>query len=119
MGLSLDIANTRSGRRPSHVPAAISVPDSGQSAPKGGDKCTVIHGINMADEVLPPYVQFPSRAKEENYKLKAKTLTSFNQIKGQYGFGVQRFCDVGFGMNQKGGMTAKVFWYEVIFLCCT
>jgi hypothetical protein len=85
MALNLD-TSIQGGGRPSHVPTTSAVPDSGESAPKGGKKVTVIHGINFAGEALPPYIQFPTDAKKvENYKMRPEALQNFPQICGCFG----------------------------------
>jgi hypothetical protein len=108
MALFLD-ASLRGGGRPSHVPTSATVPESGASAPKGGKKVTVIHGINFAGEALPPYIQFPTDATNVgNYKLKKQLLPALPQVKARYGYSKVRSFDVGFGMNPKGKSSPAV-----------
>ena len=88
------------------------VPESGASAPKGGKKVTVIHGINFAGEALPPYIQFPTDATNvDNYKLKKQLLPTLPQVKARYGYSKVRSFDVGFGMNPKGKSSPAVVHY--------
>jgi hypothetical protein len=66
--------------------------------------------MNFADEVLPAYLQFPTKAKtEDRYRLKAQILSGFRQVKGRSGYpeGCYHWFDVGFGMNPKGKPTQQ------------
>jgi hypothetical protein len=108
MSISLDASTTRGGGRPSQVPDAVGVQGSGQAAPKSDAKVTGIFGMNFADEALPPYFQFPTKATSQSrYKLKAQLLLGFRQIEGRFGFSQSRYFDCGFGVNPKGKKTGK------------
>ena len=68
-------ATIQGGGRPSDIPSATMLPNTSTTAPKGARKVTVIHGINMAGEVMPPYIQFPTDSKDPSkYKLKSSML---------------------------------------------
>jgi hypothetical protein len=110
MSISLDASSTQGGGRPSQVPEANGVQGSGEAAPKSSNKVTGIFGMNFADEVLPAYLQFPTKAKtEDRYRLKAQILSGFRQVKGRFGYpeGRYHWFDVGFGMNPKGKPTQQ------------
>lgn len=108
MSLDLDISSTQAGGRPSNVPAANGVAGEGEAAQKSSEKVTCIFGMTFAGDPLPPYFQFPTKATDpDRYKLQCKLLASFPQIKGKFGYPVERYFDVDFGMNPKGGMTKE------------
>ena len=110
MSLSLDASSTRGGGRQSQVPVANGVHGDGVAAPKSGDKVTVICGMNFGNEAMPPYIQFPTRAtNQEPYRLKCQLLASLRQVKVKFGYPGKRYFDTGFGMNAKGGMTKEAF----------
>jgi hypothetical protein len=103
MSFSLDASTTQGGGRPSQVPNTLGVHGSGEAAPKSDAKITAIFGMNFADEAMPPYLVFPTKAKtEDRYKLKAQMLTGLRQVNAQFGYNQPRYFDVGFGMNPKG-----------------
>ena len=111
MSLSLDASSTRGAGRPASVPMAIGVHGEGDPAPKSSDKCTVIFGMNFDNEPMPPYIQFPTKAKDpRRYKLHASLMESLKQVQGRFGFPVSRWFDTGFGMNPKGGMDKEGFY---------
>lgn len=114
MSLSTDPSDRPSGR-PSQLQSAMHIVDSGESGAKGGHKVTVVHGMNTADEALPPYIMFPTKSQDAaNYKLKFQLLASFRQVPGKFGYSVLRYHDTGFGMNPKGGMNAAAFHKYVL-----
>jgi hypothetical protein len=119
MSLSLDSSSTRAGGRPASVPTAIGVHGDGDPAAKSGDKCTIIFGMNFASEAMPPFIQFPTKAKETSrYKLHSSLLASLRQVKGRFGYAGDRYFDTGIGMNPKGGMDKKSFYkYVTEFVC--
>ena len=110
MSLSLDASSTRGGGRQSQVPVAVGVLGDGEAAPKSSDKVTVIYGMNYGNEAMPPYIQFPTKAKDvARYKLQLKLLTSLRQVKGKFGYPEERYFDTYLGMNPKGGMDKEAF----------
>ena len=111
MSLSLDASTTRAGGRPGSVPMAIGIHGDGDPSRKSSDKCTVIFGMNFASEPMPPYIQFPTRAKDSSrYKIQVALLESLRQVKGKFGYSADRWFDTGIGMNAKGGMDKASFY---------
>jgi hypothetical protein len=109
LSFSLDASTTQGGGRPSQVPDNVGVQGSDEAAPKSDAKVTVIFGMNFADEAMPPYLMFPTKAKtEDRYKLKARMLTGLCQVKAQFGYNTYRYFDVGFGMNAKGTLFRRI-----------
>lgn len=109
MALFLD-GSTKGGGRPSQVPSANGVHTEGQSSQKSSDKITCVFGMNFAYEALPPYLWFPTKAKDvKRYKLQSKLIPSFRQVKGLFGYPVERYFDTGFAVNRKGGMNKAAF----------
>ena len=110
MSLSLDASSTRGGGRQSQVPVALGIHGDGEAAPKSADKVTVIYGMNYGNEPMPPYIQFPTRAKDvTRYKLQTMLLMSLRQVEGKFGFPEPRYFDTGIGINEKGGMNKEAF----------
>ncbi|CAB9528949.1 unknown protein [Seminavis robusta] len=68
-------------------------------------------GVNFAGEALPPLLIFPTSAKDpSNYKLKADFAASLPQMKAIFGFNEERYHNVPFAMNPKGGMTKDMLF---------
>jgi hypothetical protein len=109
MALELSAADATAGGRPAVTPTLDSIPEAGTAAGKSCQKCTVTFGV-IGNEPMPPLIIFPSKAKtDEDMKLSAKILPSFQQVEGQYGFSRKYPHDCTVALSSKGGMNAKIF----------
>ncbi|CAB9531097.1 unknown protein [Seminavis robusta] len=111
MNLALEGTDATIGGRESLIPSVTraGIKDGGQAAEKNGASMTIMFGVNFAGEVLPPLFIFPTGATDKkNYKLKADFAATLPQLKATYGFNTERYHNVPFAVNPKGGMTKEM-----------
>ena len=94
--------------RPSKTPTSTALPASGHKEDKSSRNVTLCVGFNMADELLPIFIIFPSKAKEENHKMAFVRATHYHQIPGRWGLQREHTANCEFGFSLKGGMTASL-----------
>lgn len=102
--VSADGSDQGRGGRPAMTHTNPSLPEAGKPAQKSGKTFTVCQGVTMGGEALPPLVMMKSDAKVP--KVPGEFLASLPQIRAQYGFPKERYFDVPFTRNLKGGMNA-------------
>jgi hypothetical protein len=109
MALELSAADATADGHPAVIPTLDSIPKAGTATGKSSQKCTVTFGV-IGNEPMPPLLIFPSKAKsDEDMKLNAKILLSFQQVEGRYGFSRKypHDCTVALS-SKKGGMNTKI-----------
>ncbi len=81
---------------------------------KSGNVVTVMQGVTLGCEALPPYIMYKSMA--ELPKASLEFMACLPQILGQYGFPEKRFFDVPYTGNKPGGMNnmAHHLWHQHI-----
>ena len=109
MALELSATDATASGRPAVTPTLHAIPKSGEAAGKSSQKYTVTFGV-IGNEPMPPLLIFPSKAKtDEDMKLNAKILPSFQQVEGQYGYSRKYFHNCTVALSSKGGMNSKIF----------
>ena len=113
MAVSMDGKEGSRGGRPSSHQTATSdaLPkDAGKVSEHTGTSMTLMMGINLAGEALPPLLIFPTKSKDpDNYKYKSEMAKHLPQLTGIYGFESRKHVNVPFAMNEKGGMNKELF----------
>jgi hypothetical protein len=107
---ALNGQDEKSGGRPPMVPSAEDLKHNpGQSSNKTSEKCSILQAINFGNEALPPFIIFPTKAKQENVQINPHTLRSFHQIKGQYGLDKAIWWDSCIAKTYSGGMQGYIW----------
>ena len=81
----------------------------GQKEDKSSKNITICMACNFADEILPPLIIFPTKAKPENYVMPWARATKYPQTRGKFGLQHPRYVDVEIAMSPKGGMTGEIY----------
>ena len=84
------------------------LPDAGTSISKSSKKVTLLLGV-AGDELLPPYVIFPSSAEVGKRKLDAKMFPAFKQVWRKHGHGRSYAHGNIFSATPSGGTTNGMF----------
>jgi hypothetical protein len=107
--LSSDGSDQGRGGRPAVTHSNPALPEAGKPTAKSGKVITVMQGTTLGGEALPPYIMDKSSAKVPKASL--SFIASMPQIKGRFGFQEDRYFDVPFTMNEKGGMNSEAHRY--------
>jgi hypothetical protein len=113
-GFTLNGSDESAGGRPSHPFSADAIPESGQPTQKSSSKCTVMQAINFADEALPPFIIYPTKAAGPQIKLHAKSIQGFRQVRGRYGLQDYFYFDPLIAMSKNGSMTKELWMYWLV-----
>jgi hypothetical protein len=107
MKFTLDGKDEKAGGRPAVSHTTSTVPEAGKASVTSDNVCTITMGI-IGNEPMPFLVIFPSKAKEDNYKIKIKRIASFKPIVAQYGYESPQTWDCTFAVSPKGSMNGPI-----------
>jgi hypothetical protein len=108
--LNLDGSSTTRGGRPEALIYDPRFPMVGKATCKCSLTSTLITGSTAAGEVLPPHIQYMTKAKsKETMRLDFDVLEHAQQVIGKFGGDEERAWPVSFGQNEKGGMDEVEF----------
>ena len=108
--ISMDGSKYRRGGRPSAVFHSPNLPLSGRPNGKSGITTTLITGSTAAGEVIPPHLQFSTKAKTtDKMRLRDELVKYYPNIHGKLGCEEVRIWPVSFGMNTKGETEDREF----------
>lgn len=119
--LALDGNDQSTGGRASETPTSTEVNDAGEPINKSSNAATLMLGATANDEAFVPLIIYPTSAKsKKNFKISAKRLKNFKQIRAQYGFSSPQWHDVSIAMSPKGSMNNEIFrdWFLNELLGC-
>ena len=93
------------GGRPSVEFVDVGLPRAYKQTSKSSITVTFITGSSAAREAVPPYFQFPSKAKTYNGKVSLNVVTKLQGVEGTFGWDQEKRFSSTFAVNEKGGMT--------------
>ena len=109
--ITADGADGTPGGRPPHTLTVRHIPSTGTGMHKSADGGTLICGSNAAGEVLPPHLQYSTKAKStDTMAIDARWIGGMPCGRGQFGHEEVKDHSPTFGMNEKGGMNSKELW---------
>jgi hypothetical protein len=92
------------GGRPSVSKTTTAIQESGKAVDSTSACCTLVAGI-VGYEAMPPLFIFPSKSKASFTKVQAKSVASFKQVLGQYGYTKTMAHNCSIAKSEKGSMT--------------
>jgi hypothetical protein len=108
--LNLDGSSAIRGGRPDCVMYDPRFPVVGLATTKSSSTSTLITGSTAAGEVLPPHIQFPTKAKSaDTERINIDVIQYVQKVRGKFGCAEVRTWPITFGMNETGGMDAEEF----------
>jgi hypothetical protein len=109
--ITADGADGTPGGRPPHTLTVRHIPSTGTGMHKSADGGTLIAGSNAAGEVLPPHLQYSTKAKStERMAIDTRWIDGMPYGRGQFGHKEVKDHPPTFGMNEKGGMNSQELW---------
>jgi hypothetical protein len=103
--ISSDGSDQGRGGRPACTHSNPALPESGKPAPKSGKTWTMMVAVTLGCEAFPIYLMGTSNANAP--KFSGEFLARVPQIQGKFGFEQERFFDIPFTKNPKGGMNGE------------